>query len=233
MLEITDLQFGYSTQPLFDKVSLYQKPGEVLALVGPSGSGKSTLFNLLTGRVRKGYEGVISINGLSPPKATHLLTYMTQQDLLLPWRTVLENLLLLVELKEGSLFKGIKHFEKENNALYVRAKELIEEVGLAGFEEYFPHQLSGGMKQRVCLARSLFQLRPLLLLDEPFGSLDRKRRQEMYLLLHRVKQKYKLTIFFITHDVYDLAELADRVYFLDEGKIKEIAPTTDMKVHVC
>ncbi len=220
MLKIVDLTFGYGKKILFQEASLFQKTGEVLALVGPSGSGKSTLFKLLTGLVR-GYSGSIHINGYFPLEARKYLTYMTQHDLLLPWRTVIDNLVLVGELQD-------KKGETSKEELYERALLLLNEVGLAGFYHYFPHQLSGGMRQRVCLARSLFLARPFLLLDEPFGALDRKTRHEMYLLLKRMKMKYGLSILFITHDVFDLYELADRVYILDEGEIRELSMSSDM-----
>jgi NitT/TauT family transport system ATP-binding protein len=223
MLEIQALSFGYSKQQLFNKISLSQKKGEILGLVGPSGSGKSTLFKILTGLIGS-YEGTISINGLSPRDARRYLTYMTQNELLLPWRNVRDNLLLISELNSKKLFQT----KKTNEEMFQRAARLLEEVGLSGYEHYFPYQLSGGMRQRVCLARALFLARPFLLLDEPFGQLDRKRRHEMYLLLKGIKLKYNLTILFITHDVFDLYELSDRVLLLDEGNISEVSLNSDM-----
>jgi len=135
---------------------------------------------------------------------------MTQDDLMLPWRTVLENLLLVGEL-------GRK--QQSMDALKQEALRYLEEVGLKGWENAFPDQLSGGMRQRVSLTRALLQKRPLLLLDEPFGALDVGLREQMHTLLRSIREQYGTTILMVTHDFRDALSLSDRIFFLDEGRI--------------
>jgi ABC-type nitrate/sulfonate/bicarbonate transport system ATPase subunit len=144
---------------------------------------------------------------------------MTQDDLMLPWRTVLENLLLVGEL-------GRK--PKSLDALKQEALRYLEEMGLSGWENAYPDQLSGGMRQRVSLTRALLQKRPLLLLDEPFGALDVGLREQMHTLLRSIRKQHGTTILMITHDFRDALSLSDRIFLLDKGRICadwSVAPT--------
>lgn len=206
MLQICNLSFSYGSKKILKSVSLTQKKGEIVALLGPSGSGKTTLFQLITGLLPI-QEGEIQIEGKSPLEARMEMTYLMQKDLLLPWRSALDNLLLLYEVQ-----KKTPEVEK--------ALSLLEEVGLADYAQHFPHELSGGMCQRVALARALLLNRPLLLLDEPFSSIDSMRKKELYLLLERLQKKYSLTILMITHDEHEARRLAQRIYYLEEGNLK-------------
>ena len=131
---------------------------------------------------------------------------MMQDDLLLDWRSVLGNVLLAPELERVLPAKE-------------KALQLLEDVGLKGYEKFYPDQLSGGMRQRVSLARALMFRRKFILLDEPFGALDLDKRREMYVLVKDLRQKYGLTILFITHHMSDAMELGDRIYSLDDGKV--------------
>ena len=199
MLAIEDLCFGYEDRLIIDHLSMTVGSGEIVALIGDSGSGKTTLFKLIAG-LRKAQSGTIDSDGP--------VSYMMQDDLLLEWRTVLSNVLLAPELEGSEVSKG-------------KALELLADVGLAGYEKYYPDELSGGMRQRVALARSLMYSRPLLLLDEPFGAIDATLKHEMFRLVKRLQKKYGLTILFITHQVNDARTLADRIYFIEHGRVFE------------
>jgi len=204
MLRVKNLSFSFEGRPLLDNLCFTLKRGEIVSLIGRSGSGKSTFFRLLTALL-KPEAGEIKL-GSQP-------AYMMQSDLLLPWRTVKENVSLPTELGSG---------EKED-----LAKELIEEVGLAGFEGHYPEMLSGGMRQRAALARTLNKQRKLLLLDEPFGALDVAHREQMYALLRKLREKWEITIFMITHDFRDAMTLSDTIYLLSDGAVKKNWPVSD------
>ncbi|MCH9609471.1 MAG: Aliphatic sulfonates import ATP-binding protein SsuB [Chlamydiales bacterium] len=206
MLSVEDVYFGYD-HPILKGISFKASPGEILALIGTSGSGKTTLFKLITGLLTPD-RGDVHLEGLC--------TYMQQEDLLLPWRSVLENILLPCELGPSPA-----------PALKSRAKQLLNLVGLPGCEEMYPSELSGGMRQRVALARTLIQECPLMLLDEPFGSLDVLIREQLYFLLKQIRDAYGKTIVLITHDFHDAIALADRVLVLSLGQIMGDFSTED------
>jgi len=211
MLAIENISFNYGEKPLLENLNFSVKEGEIVSLIGTSGSGKTTLFRLITGLLLP-KQGSLLINGIPLPKGQENVTYMRQEDFLLSWRTVLQNLLLFTELGKKRVKKSL---------LMDEALELLERVGLKGYEQHYPHQLSGGMRQRVSLARALLRKRPLLLLDEPFGSLDILIREDLYQLLQWVRSSYKKTILFVTHDFRDAVSLSDRILILSEGKIKK------------
>src|ERR1700681_1097607 len=167
-------------------------PGEFVTVVGPSGCGKSTLFNIVAGLEEPDSRGVLRFEGNSCHAADLLgrVSFMPQQDLLLPWRNVVDNAILALEVE------GVPRAEARAKAL-----KMLPEFGLAGFEKQYPHQLSGGMRQRVALMRTFLFERDLMLLDEPFGALDALTRAMMQRWLLDVWQKYRRTILFITHDV--------------------------------
>lgn len=212
MLVINNLSFSYGPKKILDSVSFSLKQGEVGSLIGASGSGKTTLFKLIAGILRA-QDGTISVADQKHPQAQQQIAYMTQEDLLLPWRNVLNNLLLVSELGTNPL-SNLK-----NEAL-----KLISQVGLSGYENSFPHQLSGGMRQRVSLARALLLKKEILLLDEPFGSLDVGMREQMYELLKQIQNKFQITILMVTHDFRDALTLSNQIFLLSEGKIKNQWP---------
>jgi ABC-type nitrate/sulfonate/bicarbonate transport system ATPase subunit len=210
MLEIDSLIFGYLDEPILNGLNLSVQKGEIVSIIGPSGSGKTTLFQLIA--------GLYSPQQGSIQKAE--FAYMMQEDLLLPWKSVLNNLLFMLELQR-----------LDNKATRLKkALEVLNEVGLQGFEYYYPRALSGGMKQRASLARTLLLQKPLLLLDEPFGAVDAVRRQALYALLKTLHKRYDLTIVFITHDLHDALQLSHTVYFLEEKKLKKCSKEELMKV---
>jgi ABC-type nitrate/sulfonate/bicarbonate transport system ATPase subunit len=211
MLDVNQIEFSYGKRKILHEVNFALQKGEIASLIGSSGSGKTTLFKLMTGLLNL-EKGSIIIGGEPLPRGALFVTYMMQEDLLLPWRTILENMLLTSELgNQGSLTKQRKE----------EASALLEELGLAGYENMYPEELSGGMRQRVSLARAMLPKKPVLLLDEPFGGLDIGLREQMYNLLRRIQEKYGTTILMITHDFRDALSLSDKVFLLDKGRIKQ------------
>jgi NitT/TauT family transport system ATP-binding protein len=211
IVKINRLSFSYRNQLILDDLNFFLREGEIGALIGVSGAGKTTFFNLMTGMLPP-QVGTINIKGLEAPDCYNQISYMTQEDLLLPWRTVISNMMLSSEL--GKSKQTYYH-------RYQAALSLIHTMGLQGFENYYPVQLSGGMRQRVSLARALMLKRPLMLLDEPFGSLDVVVRESMYHQLRKIRDQSNTSMLFITHDFRDALSLADRVFVLSEGKISQ------------
>lgn len=217
MLSVQNVSFSYEKRSILKDLSLFLEAGQIGTLIGSSGSGKSTLFKLLTGLCQP-HGGVISINGDLKPQQN--VAYMTQEDLLLPWRNVLSNVTLCMELGKAA---------KDPSTLREEALTLLSELGLADYAHHFPDQLSGGMRQRVSLARALVQKRPLLLLDEPFAALDVILREHMYEILRGIRQKYGTTILMVTHDFRDALSLSDKIYLLSNGKISHEWTTSDSR----
>ncbi|HEC23644.1 MAG TPA: ABC transporter ATP-binding protein [Chloroflexi bacterium] len=185
-----------------EDVSLHVMPGEFVTIIGPSGSGKSTLFNLIVGLLEPD-AGEIRLDGRAYRNRTGRVAYMPQRDLLLPWRSVLDNVILPLELR------GVPRSEA-----YRQAREMLPLFGLEGFEEAYPTALSGGMRQRAALLRTILTERETLLLDEPFGALDALTRRELQDWLLGVWSRFRQTVVFITHDVEEALYLGDRVIVL-------------------
>jgi ABC-type nitrate/sulfonate/bicarbonate transport system ATPase subunit len=177
-------------------------PGEFVSIVGPSGCGKSTLFNIVAGLTRP-TRGRVLLDGAEPSTLLGQVGYMPQKDLLMPWRSVLDNVTLGLEMS------GVGRRQAR-----ARAREELGRFGLEGFEQRWPGNLSGGMRQRAALLRTFLAGRELMLLDEPFGALDALTRQAMQEWLLDVWQADRKTILFITHDVEEAVYLSDRVYVM-------------------
>lgn len=173
--------------------------GEFVSIVGPSGCGKSTLFNVISG-LQSPTAGSVAIDGAPVTGETGHVGYMLQKDLLLPWRTVVGNIVL-----GAALTRGATRRDRE------RAAELARSYGLGEFLDHYPHALSGGMRQRVAFMRTLALGKDVLLLDEPFGALDSQTRLDMQMWLLDVCRDLAATILFVTHDVDEAIFLADRV----------------------
>lgn len=218
MLFVNKLSFSFNTLQVLDNLSLSLPQGDIGTLIGPSGAGKTTLFKLLTGLLAP-QAGTISISGSTPTSACRHVAYMMQDDLLLPWRTILDNLTLIGELGKQSICQ---------KSLRQEARSYLHEVGLADWEDAYPNELSVGMRQRASLSRALLQKRPLLLLDEPFGSLDVALREQMHTLLRELRLKHGTTVLMVTHDFRDALSLSDRIFFLDKGCINHEWMITDM-----
>jgi len=186
--------------------------GEFLSLVGPSGCGKSTFLNVLLGLLRPD-RGDLQLNGkkITGPGQERAMVF--QEFGLLPWRTVVANVELGLELK--GVPAAMRH---------ERAMELIRLVGLTGFEQHYPHELSGGMKQRVGLARALATEPEVLLMDEPFAALDAQTRDLMQAELLQIWERTKKTVLFVTHSIEEAAYLSDRVVVMTArpGRTKNI-----------
>lgn len=192
---------GLIVQALED-VSLAVFPGEFLTVIGPSGSGKSTLFNLITGLLEPD-NGEILLDGMVDGVRTGHFGYMPQRDLLLPWRSVLDNVIIPLELR------GIPLVDAR-----ARARQMLPMFGLEDFAQNYPAALSGGMRQRAALLRTILTERDTLLLDEPFGALDALTRRELQDWLLGVWGQLQQTVVFITHDVEEALYLGDRVAVL-------------------
>ncbi len=185
---------------VLDGVDLDVREGELLAIVGPSGCGKSTFLGAVDGLV-KTRAGEICVDGVRVEKPGADRAMVFQQDSLFPWRTVMRNISYGLEL-QGRMPKG---------EIRDRAASLVELVGLKGFGEHYPHELSGGMRQRVNIARALATDPKLLLLDEPFAALDAQTREFMQVELLKILARAKKTALFITHQIDEAVFLADRV----------------------
>ena len=187
---------------VLDGIGLAVRPGEFTAVIGPSGSGKSTLFNIVAG-LDRATGGEVRIDGRPVAGPSDRVAYMPQKDLLFRWRTVEDNAALGLEVQRVP--------RKEARA---RVRPLFAEFGLEGFERSYPAQLSGGMRQRAALLRTVAMERPLLLLDEPFGALDSLTRTQMQLWLAQTWQRHGWTIVLVTHDIREAVFLADSVHVL-------------------
>ena len=211
MLQINELSYTFDAEkPIFEKISLDVKAGEFVSVIGASGSGKSTLFKLVTGLLEP-QQGEILINGeQGAGKRLGSVGYMPQKDLLLPWRTVLDNVLLPLEVT------------KENKkAKLPEVREWLARFGLADYESAYPNELSGGMRQRVAFLRTLMTGKDLLLLDEPFGALDSMTKRNMHSWLLGLWGDLQKTVLFITHDLEEALLLSDRIYVLKVDGIEE------------
>ncbi len=192
-------------------VTLHVAPGEFVSLVGPSGCGKSTLLKIVAGLVPAS-AGSVSLLDQKVDGPQRRVGYVFQNAALLEWRGARRNILLQAEMR------GM-----DAQAAARRADELIEMTGLSGFEDALPHELSGGMQQRVSLCRALLHEPPVLLMDEPFGALDALTREQMNVELHRIWRETGTTVLFVTHSIAEAVYLSNRVIALSArpGRVME------------
>ncbi len=200
-----------------DNLSFDVAPGEFVVVVGASGCGKSSLLKLLSG-LRRPTTGQVIFEGEPLTRPRRRIGVVFQKANLMPWRTVLQNITLPLDLDSTPRDKAI-----------ARAHELIELVGLRGFENARPRDLSGGMEQRVAIARALIHRPDVLLLDEPFGALDALTRDRMHLELLRIWDRYGKTVIMVTHSISEAILLADRVLALTPrpGRLR-----ADLPIHL-
>ncbi len=205
-IEVVDLCKDYANEgrvtTVLSQINLNIKANEFVSIIGPSASGKSTLLNILAG-LEEPTSGHLVIPTGNHNHRLGQIAYMPQSDSLLPWRSVLDNAALPLEIK------GVKRRDARKTIL-----SHLEDFGLAGFAHFLPARLSGGMRQRVALLRTIMTETQLLLLDEPFGALDALTRGEMQAILNRLWSDYKKTIVLVTHDIDEAIILSDKIYIL-------------------
>lgn len=222
-LEIKDISRSFFNEDgkktVLSNISFYVDEGEFICILGPSGCGKSTLLRHITG-FETPDSGSILLNGVEL-SGTDPGRIMVFQDFnqLFPWKTVLENVMFPMKaIKAGHNKKDIKE----------KAQRLLSLVKLDGFDDYYPHQLSGGMKQKTAIARALALDPEILLMDEPFGSLDAQSKASLQEMLLKIWKDTGKTILFVTHDIYEALILSDRIVIMDgdKGSIKSIIDNT-------
>ncbi len=195
-----------------EDISLQVHEGEFIAIVGPSGCGKSTFMKLTTG-LKMPSKGSIHIAGQPVTGPLKISGMSFQAPSLLPWRTTVDNVLLPLEIVEPYR----SQFRRRRKEFEAKARELLQSVGLAGFEDKFPWQLSGGMQQRASICRALVHEPKMLLLDEPFGALDAFTREELWCALRDLQAAKKFNVILVTHDLRESVFLADTVYVMSKS----------------
>ena len=195
-------------------VDLTVDDGEFVCIVGPSGCGKSTIFNIVSGLLTP-TAGSVSLDGVDIKAKTGHVGYMLQKDLLLPWRTVLDNIVLGADVRGRASKDDLR-----------AAAQMAARYGLGGYLDHYPHALSGGMRQRVAVMRTLALDHPVMLLDEPFGALDSHTRMLMQQWLLQVWREQRKTIMFVTHDIDEALFLGDRVVVMTPrpGRVEAVIP---------
>jgi NitT/TauT family transport system ATP-binding protein len=207
-------QFDTPEGPLIavDRVSLSVRPGEFLAVIGPSGCGKSTLFNIIGGLI-DGHQGTVTVGGETVRGPHPAIGMVFQEESTFPWRTVIENVAFPLEIA------GMSRKERLD-----KARKFVALVGLIGFENRYPAELSGGMRQRVAIARTLASEPKILLMDEPFASLDEQTRLLLGDKVLQIQQDLKQTTLLITHNITEAVQLADRILVMTyrPGRVKRM-----------
>jgi NitT/TauT family transport system ATP-binding protein len=207
-------QFDTPEGPLIavDRVSLSVRPGEFLAVIGPSGCGKSTLFNIIGGLI-DGYQGAVQVGGETVRGPHAAIGMVFQEESTFPWRTVIDNVAFPLEIA------GMSKKDRLD-----KAKKFVALVGLSGFENRYPAELSGGMRQRVAIARTLASEPKILLMDEPFASLDEQTRLLLGDKVLQIQQHLKQTTLLITHNITEAVQLADRILVMTyrPGRVKRM-----------
>lgn len=202
LIKAVNIKKSFGSLHTLEDISLTLEKNQFVSILGPSGCGKSTLFDVISG-LELPDRGNIIIDGKNYNGRTGRVSYMHQKDLLFPWNTIISNVSLSL------LIKGWNKKQAE-----IEAKKHFSEFGLKGFEKSYPGQLSGGMRQRAALLRTYLFARDLMLLDEPFGSLDAITRRKMQLWLLDIWKRIRASILFITHDIDEAVFLSDKIYLL-------------------
>ncbi len=214
-LRVEDLSLSYEGKPVLSGVSYGVEEGEFVTFLGPSGCGKSTMLNILAG-LWKADEGRVFVDDKAVNGVTDHFAYMPQSDLLLPWKTILENVTLY-----GALHHDRKHAEEE-------ALKEFPRFGLEGYENAYPAELSGGMRQRAAFLRTALCSADIMLLDEPFGALDVITREDMQDWLLKLRSNLNRTTILVTHDVDEALYLSDRILILSHNPAR-IAREIDLR----
>jgi len=195
-----------------EDISLAVGEGEFIAIVGPSGCGKSTFMKLATG-LKRPSQGTIAIGGQAVTGPLKITGMAFQAPSLLPWRTTVQNVMLPLEIVEPYR----SSFKARRDEYEAKARALLHSVGLGGYEDKFPWQLSGGMQQRASICRALVHEPKMLLLDEPFGALDAFTREELWCTLRDLQAAQKFNVILVTHDLRESVFLADTVYVMSRS----------------
>jgi NitT/TauT family transport system ATP-binding protein len=223
-VDFQDVWLAYNDELLADgkfaveEITMRVGAGEFIAIVGPSGCGKSTFMKLATG-LRMPSKGTVLIDGREVAGPLKITGMAFQSSSLLPWRTTLDNVLLPLEIVEPyrSSFRA-------RRAEYAdKARRLLQSVGLGGYEDQFPWQLSGGMQQRASICRALIHEPKMLLLDEPFGALDAFTREELWCILRDLWTAQRFNVILVTHDLREAVFLADTVYVMSRSPGRIVA----------
>ena len=215
-IEVKDINKSFKTNKknleVLKDINLHIDNGKFVCLLGPSGCGKTTLLRLIAG-LDKPTSGEIIADGEVVKKTSGDRAVIFQQYSLFPWLSVIDNVMFGLNLNNKSKEENLKH-----------AETYLERVGLSEFKDAYPHELSGGMKQRVAIIRSLLNHAPILLMDEPFSAFDMQNRHKLQKQLIGVWKRFENTIVFVTHDVDEAVYLADEIVIMDKnpGKIKEV-----------
>ena len=226
-LEIKDLVLVFkdqkTTKVVLNDLNLQVKQGEFVAIVGPSGCGKSSLLNLIAGFMQP-TSGQILVDGESVEGPSRNTGIVFQDYTLFPWLTVVDNVAYGMELEEiDFLMKWIRpfRFRQLHRSFKEKASLYLQEMGLKEAENKKPHQLSGGMKQRVAIAQEIIRKPSILLMDEPFGALDPQTREILQILILKIHEQERNTVFFVTHDLEEAVYVAERVIVLSQYKPNE------------
>ncbi|MEK8047576.1 ABC transporter ATP-binding protein [Ideonella margarita] len=195
-----------------EDINLQVEEGEFIAIVGPSGCGKSTFMKLATG-LKRPSKGTVIIGGQEVTGPLKITGMAFQAPSLLPWRTTVQNVMLPLEIVEPYR----SQFKQKKAEFEARARKLLQSVGLGGYEDKFPWQLSGGMQQRASICRALIHEPKMLLLDEPFGALDAFTREELWCILRDLQAAQKFNVILVTHDLRESVFLADTVYVMSKS----------------
>lgn len=208
-LSIKDIYHTYFTKAssttALSNISIHVEEGEFISFLGPSGCGKTTLLSIIAGLI-KPTKGTVLLENKPISTTKNKIGYMLQQDYLFPWKTIEENILL-----------GLKLSKSLNMETKQRTMELLNEIGLEGVENQLPKQLSGGMRQRVALVRTLATEPKLLMLDEPFSALDYQTKLKLEDLVSKTLKEYGKTAILVTHDIGEAIAMSDRVFLLSPG----------------
>lgn len=202
VLEGKNITKYYQDGKIIEDVSIFVNKGEMVSLLGASGVGKTTLFNIMSG-LEKSDEGCVLLNGEDITNRAGKVGYMQQSDLLLPFKTVIQNVMIPLTLNKKPKKEAMKI-----------AEEILTEFDLVGYKDMYPSQLSGGMRQRVALARTFMMKKDVMLLDEPFSALDAITRGEMQQWFKETVKKHSMATLFITHDIDEALLLSDRIYVM-------------------
>lgn len=213
IVEVNSLSKKYENGlVVFDNISLQMSKGEVVSFVGPSGSGKSTLLRCMIG-LDDDYSGEIKIHGKGRDEylAEKRIAFVLQKYSNFNWLNVYENIATAFHKNQISMSER-----------KVRISSILEEVGLTGFENYYVNQLSGGMQQRIAVARALLQDTEIIAMDEPFGALDMKIRENLQNLIRRINRNHGKTIFFVTHDIEEALLISDKIVILSKIPVNSL-----------